>query len=291
MDKKGSVLIFGLLVVTVLSVLTTSFFYKSINENNLTQRYLDSTRALWLAEAGIAEGMRHLPNDTSGSIGSSGHCYSVDTQLLSADYYQMTSTGTVTSSSGGTITRTVVATIKNVNRTDPTKFQYSIETTVDLVTKGSVDIINDEYPTQLYREFHPINFSDLFVFSKDDVKAMSIVNVLNSVPTEDFSGINWLVLPAGGTLNGNLHGSGILIVEGDIHIAGNVEFDGIIYVIGKLRMSGTPTINGTVLAESDTEVDTTVTGNVTLRYDSDNIIAALDSFDNAFPEIVSWKEG
>ena len=52
MNNKGAVLVFSLVIILVLSVLASSFYFKSINENTLTKRYVESIRAFWLAEAG-----------------------------------------------------------------------------------------------------------------------------------------------------------------------------------------------------------------------------------------------
>lgn len=288
MNKRGIALIFSLLVVVVLSILSVSFFFKTITENNLVKRYVNSTRAFWLAEAGIAEAIYNMPNDTSGSIGSSNYTYSTDTFLLSGEYYQIDSTGSVQLPTGDTLMRSVSVVVRT-SPVDPNKFQHAIRTTVELDVRGNVDING---PTE---EFANIIFSDLFDHTKEDVKSFASNYYLDPpVDVTPVSGLTWVDLSAGQELrisSDTWQGSGILIVNGDAQITGGT-FNGILYIIGRLRMSGNPTINGTILAESDTEIveDTTVTGNVTINYDFDAIANALNILQFIIPEITSWRE-
>ena len=290
MGKQGIALIFSLLLVLVLTVLLVGLFFKTMTEANLVNRYASSTRAFWLAEAGIAGGIVSLPNNTSGCVGSTDYCYSASTTQISSLYYQIDSTGSVSLPSGGSINRGVSAVVRT-EEVDPTKFQYAIETTVELIIRGSVDI----NPDGSAKEFSELNFPDLFGHSKEDIR--SYADNLYSDPDNNIApctGITWIDLSPGEEfmITSNLwQGSGILVVAGDAQITGG-QFDGIIYVIGKLRIAGNPVINGSVLAESDTEVvdDTTLTGNPTLNYDPDAIANAMNLLKFISPEIVSWRE-
>jgi hypothetical protein len=284
MHRRGIALIFSLLVVVVLSILAASFFLRSINENNLVRRYVNSTRAFWLAEAGIAEGIINLPNDTSGCIGGSNYCYAVDTSLLPATtYYQIDSTGSVTLPQGGSIQRRLIAVVDS-----HVKFEYAIETTVDLVIQGNVDI-DSQNPNSA------LNFADSFGCSKAEMESYATHSYTD--PDNNVSpcnGITWVDVSSGSEFmitSENWSGSGILVVNGDAQITGG-HFNGIIYVIGKLRMSGNPTINGSIIAESDTELveDTTITGRVTINYDVGAITTAIMPLEFIPPEIVSWRE-
>jgi hypothetical protein len=290
MDRKGIALISALFLVLVLSILLVGFFFKTMTETNLVSRYAGYTRAFWLAEAGVAEGIMALPNNTSGCVGDTNHCYSVATSQISSLYYQIDSLGSVSLPSGGSVNRGVSAVVRT-EEVDPTKFQFAIETTVELVIKGSVDI----NPDGSAKEFSDLNFPDLFGHSKEDIR--SYADNLYSDPDNNIlpcSGITWIDLSPGEEfmITSNLwQGSGILVVAGDAQITGG-QFDGIIYVIGKLRIAGNPILNGSILAESDTEVvdDTTLTGNPTLNYDPTAISNAMDLLKFISPEIVSWRE-
>jgi len=283
-NKKGFALIMSLLILVFLSIIMASFFIKSANENNLVKRYISSTRALWLAEAGIAEGVRHLPNNTSGSINDPNHTYNVVTTHLNTSYYQVDSTGGVTLPGAGVVTRKIRAIVKTKD-VDPSKFKYAIETTADLVIKGNVTIT----PAGSQKEHSTLDFADLFSFSKEQIE--DFATKMDAPKNKDaiFHGVYW-ISSDGGTITGNWTGDGILVIEGDVHFAGTIQFDGIIYVIGKLTLTGTADVAGSVLAESGAQVDTKVLGDVSLTYDIAKITAALQYLMFVSPQAVSWQE-
>jgi hypothetical protein len=283
-NKRGIALIMSLFILVFLAVLMAPFFIKSANENSLVKRYINSTRALWLAEAGMAEGVRHLPNNTSGSINNPNHTYNVVTTHLNTSYYQVDSTGSVTLPGAGAVTRKIRAIVKT-NDVDPNKFKFAIETTGDLVIKGSVDIT----PAGSQKEFSTLDFADLFSFSKEQIEDFAVK--MDAPKNQDaiFHGVYW-IYSDGSNITGNWTGDGILIIEGDVHFAGTIQFDGIIYVIGKLTMTGTADAYGSVLAESGAHVDTLIKGNVGLTYDIAKITAALQYLVFVAPQAVSWQE-
>lgn len=286
MGKRGIALVLALFVITIIAGLSGSFFLKSVNENSLVRRAVNSTRAFWLAEAGIAEVLANMPNNASGTIGSGNYAYSAVCAPLTGDYYQVDSTGTVTLPNSDTVTRSLNAVV----RTDPvdaSNFQHAIRTTVELIVRGSVDING---PSE---EFASLNFPDLFEHSKEEIESYA-THVYTDPPVDvaPVDTITWVNLSEGEELrisSDTWSGSGILVVEGDAQITGGT-FSGIIYIMGELRMSGNPVINGTILAESSAELDTTLTGNVTINYDVQAIADALEALQFISPEIVSWRE-
>ncbi|MCM8799530.1 MAG: hypothetical protein NC900_02205 [Candidatus Omnitrophica bacterium] len=297
MNKKGLVLIFSVLVCIVLFILSGSLFFRTIIENDLVKRYVLSTQAFWLAEAGIAEAIVNLPNNVSGYIGDPRFSYSANVFGPFGEnnlYYRINSSGSVEFIDRGEIkkfSKNLEAVIRT-EEVEPTKFKYAIETTVDLIIKGSVDI----NPDDSFKEFSSVSFADMFGHTKEEIKLYA--DYLYTDPPNNVlpcEGITWIEVSEGNAFritSNTWYGSGILIVEGDAFITGGT-FDGIIYVIGKLRMSGNPVVNGAVIAESDTELveDTTITGNVTLNYDLEKISDALNNnLKFIFVELVSWRE-
>lgn len=286
MGKRAVALIFALFVVLVITGLSGSFFLKSVNENILVKRHVNSIRAFWLAEAGVAEAISNMPNNVSGTVGGSNYTYSANTSALLGDYYQIDSWGSVTLPDADTVSRSLSAVVRT-EPVDPSNFQHAIRTTVDLIIRGSVTING---PTE---EYASLDFPDLFEHSKEEMESYatnSYTDPPNNVVPVD--GITWVNLSPGQELritSDTWQGSGILIVEGDAQITGGT-FNGILYVMGELRMSGNPVINGTILAESSAELDTTLTGNVTINYDSGAIADALVPLQFISPEIVSWRE-
>ncbi|MBI5144597.1 MAG: hypothetical protein HZA27_00230, partial [Candidatus Omnitrophica bacterium] len=286
MNRRGIALLLGLLVVLVLSILSLPFFVKTINESNLVNKYTSSTRAFWLAEAGIAEAIDKLPVlNVSGSIGNSNYTYSAQSSSVSAGYYQIISTGSVLFPGGKSVTKRIEVVLKT-GVVNPAKFKYAIETTTSLTIKGSVDINPDDG----MKENSPLDFTDLFGYSKTVMRSHATHLYTPSTFVSPVDGITWVDVPAAETLTiaGNLVGSGILIISGNTHFSGTVSFDGIIYVIGKLTMTGDVTATGSVLAESETTVDTLLKGNVTLNYNSNSVANVLSSIQFFTKDIVSW---
>ena len=286
MNNKGFVLILALLVSLIFSLLLSGFYVQSINENKLARRFADSTRAYWLAEAGLANAYVNFPGGASGSLGGANYTYNANVTHISGNYYTVSSVGTVNHEGGQAISRTITATVKTGNA-DPSKFKFGIETTTDLVTKGSVSID----PSNSWKEFSTLDFADLFGVSKAQMQAGATHSYTASSFAAPVDGITWVEVPSGSSLTvaGTLAGSGVLVINGNTHFSGTVDFDGIIYVIGALTMTGTVTTNGSVLAESSTTVDTTIKGNVTINYRVDKITDALNAVASLSKQLVSSK--
>ncbi|TRZ96161.1 hypothetical protein D4R78_01530 [bacterium] len=289
MNKKGVILVFTLMVLLILAILMVSFFLKSISEARLANRFVNSTRAFWLAEAGIAEAKNRIPVlSSSGYIGEANYTFNAQSQLITSGYYSILSTGTVTLPNGEVISRQLNAIVKT-GQADPAKFKYAIETTTTLVIKGrSVDI----NPDNSYKQNSALDFTDLFGYTKTDVKNNATHLYTPSSFTSPVDGITWVEVPSGQTftLSGNLAGGGVLVVSGNTHLSGTVDFNGIIYVIGELTITGSVVINGSVLAESSADVDTELKGNVTLNYNIPQITDALTNLGALEKDIVSWNE-
>ncbi|MFH1457912.1 MAG: pilus assembly PilX N-terminal domain-containing protein [Candidatus Omnitrophota bacterium] len=286
--RRGIVLVFALMVMLVLSILLTSFYFQSANEGKLAMVYENSTRAFWLAEAGMAQALSTFsgPTSFSGFIDDANHAYNVQVSFLSGIYYTIVSTGTVTSPATGTTNRAISATVRT-GVIDPTKFKYGIETTTDLIIKGSVDI----NPSGSWKEYSTLDFADLFGITKAEMKDNAThVYASDTFDGQPVDGITWVDVDDSMNIAGNLVGSGILVINGNVHFSGTVQFNGIIYVIGKLTMTGTVDIFGSVLAESSTTVDTELKGNVGINYSLSEITNALGSVQYITKEMVSWQE-
>lgn len=290
MSKKGFILIFSLLITVVLAVLVGAAYLKSTNEAHLAKVFVASSRAFWLAEAGIAH-IKANPGLSAarGSIGDPNYTFDTTVSRIGLTrYYTVSSTGSVLLPSGIRVSRTITVTVET-GATDPSKFQYAVETTTDLEIKGSAQI----NPPDSWREYSTIDFANLFGISKTDMRS-SANNLFSNVESFDMGSANqitWLDVSPGCLLDiTGGDGSGILIINGNVKIRGNTTFNGIIYVIGELTMMGTPIISGSVLAESRTTVDTYLGGNVVLNYDIDAITNSLSWVQFLTKNIVSWRE-
>jgi hypothetical protein len=302
MNKRGFALIAGLMVITVLFILGGSLFLKTANENNLTRRYVNSMKALWVAEAGVAEAIANLPSSpTDGSL--DGYTYQTTTTyratIDNSDYYDVASTGIVPFSSGGD-TRRVVGVVVKRGPVDASKFKYGIDAANDLCFGSPVNCNKDAEEfldpdicdgQSCAKEFDSnINFSDLFGQPQSAVEAIATHYTESTFPGA-VSGVTWVDVTPGQTLMvaGGDTGTGILIVEGDVEFAGAYQFQGIIYVLGNLTARGTFDAYGSTIVASSVGADS-INGTPEFHYDAGVIEDALETLSNNFKSIVSWKE-
>lgn len=297
MNNRGAMLVFSLLVVSVLAVLLATFYFGSINENQLATRYADSTRALWLAEAGIAKVKSNAGiASANGFIDDVRYTYNaIPAQIGATVYYNVVSTGTVTSPSGRSISRVVNATMKLVAPSSA-NFQYGVETTSNVLDYKTKCIENTENPANIAKTGSTQTFDNLFGISKSEMKAIS--QGLGTYLSGDFgntingSGVTWVDVAPGQTLNiQHLNGSGIVVINGNFKVNGvpTDGFDGILYIIGQLETLGNSAVNGTVFVESSAAIGADLSGSSLISYNSTNISNALLGV--ATKAIVSWKEG
>lgn len=286
----------------VLSALLASLYFQSINENQHAKRYADSVRALWLAEAGIAKVKSNLGiGSASGYVDNPNYTYNVPTptQIGTTNYYTVVSTGTVTSPSGGSVSRIVSVTMKLIFPS-ASKFPFCVETTGDDLEYKAKNLINTENPANIAKSNSTQTFPDLFGVSKATMEAgagthyesrnLSNALTVNGITWVDVTDANGLLDPNGLLQIEHLNGSGTLIICGNFKITGLGTFDGILYVIGALTMRGNPTLNGTVFAESsaDIDIDVDISGSSLVKYSSSAIAAALSPLSSK--QIVSWQE-
>ncbi len=300
MNKRAVALIMALLVILVLSIILGVLFFKTVSENSLVQRQINSTRAFWVAEAGLARAIANLPNSpTDGTLGS--HSFQTTTtfraNINSSDYYDIISTGTVTLASGADITRVVKAVVKR-GPVDASKFKYGIQAANDLCWGGGCSKTPENYldpdvcpDGPCWKEFDAaINFSDLFGYSQADVEAVATHYTEDNFPGV-ISGVTWVDVTPGDNLviNGTETGTGVLIIDGDVRVEGTYQFHGIMYVLGNLTARGTYDAYGSTIVASTTEVDE-VNGTPEFHYNETDITDALAVLSGNFKEIVSWWE-
>jgi hypothetical protein len=298
MNKRGLALVFSLFVVLVLSILLGTLFLKSINENNLVRRHINSLQAFWAAEAGVAEAIKNLSISTSPVPGpplGQFHYYTTTahrTTINYCDYYDITSWCTV-----GDITRTINVVVKT-GPVDPTKFQYGLQAANDLCWGGNCSKSPNDYldPTvcnghDCWKEFDTtINFSDMFGYEQSVIEGIATHYTSSTFPNE-VHGVSWVDVDPGTTLmvTGSLTGDGILIIDGNIHFGGTYQFYGIVYVLGTLDARGTFDSYGSIVVASTAGVDT-VNGAPTFHWSVSYITSALQQLAMSTKVIVSWHE-
>ena len=60
MNRRGAALILVTILLVVLTIFSTALISSSFSENGFALRYLESTQAFWLAEAGLSQAITRL---------------------------------------------------------------------------------------------------------------------------------------------------------------------------------------------------------------------------------------
>ena len=100
------------MIVSALTILSVAFVARSVSEGNIAKRYVDSTKAFWIVEAGLAQGYHDwLSNSTysGGTATFAGGSYAV---AKTAGLSPVTVTGTV-----GGVQRTIKAYFVGISST------------------------------------------------------------------------------------------------------------------------------------------------------------------------------
>lgn len=304
MNKRGVALVLGSMVLLVLAILLGVFIMKTINENNLVKRHINSMRAFWVAEAGIAEAKRYLlSSSTNGTLGDYRYeaTSNYRTTINTSDYYDVVSTGIVPLAQGVDITRTINAVVKT-GPIDDSKFPYAIDAANDLCFGGNCSKPAENYLDPDICDGHAcwkenntaINFMDLFGYEQSAVKNLAISNdtyyTEANFPTT-VNGVVWVDVAPGSTLmiGTATTGQGLMIVNGNLHVGGGYQFHGIIYVLGTLTARGTFDSYGSIVVASTVGVDS-INGTPVFHWDRDEIRNALLLLSLGSTRIVSWKE-
>ena len=143
----------------------------------------------------------------------------------------------------------------------------AITSTGKIVVKGSSDINGGIV------ENATLNFKEIFGYTKAEMENgathLYVDPENNIIPVDNITWVNFVENDDFLISDNNWEGSGILIINGDMHITGGY-FEGIIWVVGNLRITGNPIIEGAIFVEGGTDIETTLsTGNPTINYNSD----------------------
>jgi len=234
MNKRGVVLIVSYMVIAVLIILGISLIARSVSESNIAQRHFNSSKAFWLAEAGIAAAIEDFPNSPlNGFLDDANHTYTTQTQpiVASPDRYSIVSIGSVTRPSADTITRTVQVIVQEPQ---PGSIQDAIAATGDIIVGGAAKINGPVNPNAVF------TFEEKFGLTEAQMRAQTdhyYQDPNNNVLPVD--GITWIDITPGNELvisDVNWDGFDILIVNGDLKMTGG-DFSGIIWLTNVLIMS------------------------------------------------------
>jgi len=309
--EKGVILVLTVTFMLVFTLLGLAAMQFAGFQAQGTGNKIASTKAFWIAEAGIQRAVTHLLKGT-------GNFTLID--IIDQDNYSVTAN--VTSSpaltpvrwqvdSTGTVIRYPFSIKKRILIKYGPAEMDTIQTTGGLTIGGSATV---EDPKEQNVTF---DFETIFGMSMDAMYGIKTYYYAD----KDFdnkavvNGITFIDISAGKTVNipsSTWQGSGLLIVRtldkkgkvvvdpdtvdpkdlGTLRIQGGT-FNGILWVVGKLEMaSGNPVINGSVFVNCGKN-QTTVLGNADLNFGQD----AIDAIFSGLPgngieqfKTLSWQE-
>ena len=114
--KKAVALIITILILIVLGTISIVILTRGVSESNFTRRFAVSTKAFWLAEAGVNWALKELGNNfnssgTSSPVSLGGGTYSVSIAAQDANTRKVTAEGSMPVR-GGFVKRRIEALVK-----------------------------------------------------------------------------------------------------------------------------------------------------------------------------------
>ncbi len=311
MNKKGVGLIVVLIVIVVLAILSAVIALRSASEKAIGQRYADSLRAFWLAEAGVNQELWEIKNHNGvpqeiglTALGQGEYRVEVVSPSLLRAY------GYVPSQAFAQAQRSIdlslpfydsvlyVAQDLNITGND-----YSI--TGDVVY-GGTGPSGDPPPDNIQGTVtQDASISPLAILDFDQLRSISQSqgNYHDAGSLEGpFPGSYWydeankvpnvVFLEGTLTLKGNDNVHGFFVVGGetiyDTTLAGNVSVDGCIYTRGNFTVRGggnAMNIQGSVWVGGNADLN----GSVTLTFQEDYVRAIQGLNINRTPAVI-WKD-
>ena len=295
--EKGIALVIVLGLLLLLVIAAVSFMLTSLSEIKMVRGQNRSTKAFYLAEAGIGQARIQLDQDWSnrsaisstplGDGNYSAIIYTTDSGgvALPADKLRVKATGNVNGTS-----RAVEVVLEFVGG-GISGITHAITSQGTLNIGGSAE--NGITPTGSYSGGEEtLTFQSVFGITKAEMEQLALdyfpdTHYNTAIHDDPVTGLTWV---NGGVnlsqlTSGSWSGDGILIVNGDLNISGGT-FEGIIWVAGNMNMmTGSPEITGALFVECDSTSTTSILGNPTITFST----TAID--EASLPPIIeSWRE-
>jgi cytoskeletal protein CcmA (bactofilin family) len=315
MNKKGIVLLLGLMVITVLTVLGTVVISRSISESRAVQRHVESTQAFWLAEAAVNQALKALrisysTSSVAGTIGSGRYSATITSN---ADGSRTITAHGFVPASNSHVERKLEIT---ANKFSPSGFydntlcaagnvaisgsSYSI--VGDVTYAGTISSTSNITGTVTHdpsiSPLAALDFTQLRTISQSQSNYHSASQLSGPFPASfwynETLGIpNVVFLEGNLTLHGNSSVAGFFVVGGEVTydatLSGNVAVIGCIYTRGNLTINGggnALNIDGGVWVGSQT----TLHGGVALAYNQTYMDAVENLHINTNVQLTSWKD-
>jgi len=320
MNKKGVALILVLVIVLVLVILGGAMLSRSIAEVNLSNRYLESVQAFWLAESGINQALIDLRLDynttsvASTTFGVGGYSAAITVNLDGTR--TVTSTGFIPSSGTPRIQRILESVVNRLPHTPANFFDNAVYSSGDITLSGAAysvtgdviysgtltgtdseitgDVTDDPSITPVAR----LDFDQLKTISQGQGNYHDADNLDGPFPAsfwfDEAAGIpNVVYLEGTFTLTGNNSLGGFYVVGGDVvydaTLGGNVNVEGAIYTLGSFTLNGggnVLNVNGGVWSGGDT----TIEGSSDIAYNADYMNAIKNLGIVTTVQMLSWDD-
>jgi len=320
--KRGVALIFSFIVIIILAILAGAIFLRSISESRIAQKYLESTQAFWLAEAGVNQALKGLrtnyalANISDTALGPGGYSATI---VANPD-----GSRTVTARGFVPFVAPLAAPIRaerilevGMNKSIPPNFyDNAIYSAGDIVLKGNsfdvngnvrfagtisgrTDRIAGTFTNDLsINPLAHLDYAQLRAISQSQGNYHSPQQLGGPFPTSfwynEASGIpNVVFLEGSLDLSGNDRVGGFFVVGGEVTydatIRGNVSVDGCIYTRGNFTVKGggnSLNVNGGVWSGGTSTLD----GNPKISYNATYMSAIQTLGINASVQITSWRD-
>ncbi|MBN2121121.1 MAG: hypothetical protein JW734_08750 [Candidatus Omnitrophica bacterium] len=262
MNKRATALIFSLLTLIILGILGGALIFRSVSEKQVADKYIGSSQAFWLAEAGIEKARSQLSLDwfsrspsgdvTFGKGTYSFVIYTTDNQGLTLPRNRLRIISTGISQGATRKIEVIVEDIPVVEQAvvAVTKVELKPGITVhgDVYVDGNAEVQAGANIVTIDDSVSPPNpnayNADLYYTGTtatiDGTVEGNVINTTEEIPmpTVDFVNVQTnadFVLPGGTTLSGELT-DGVYYITGDVTLDGATLNDGSIVSDGKIEI-------------------------------------------------------
>ena len=268
MNNRGVALIITFAIIVILVILGTAIFSRSISESDAARRYAESTRAFWIAEAGVNRALYELRNNynlnaiSAAAYGDGGYQVNI---TQTGDNRTVSSTGYIPFTGTTRASRTIEAVMsKNI---PPDFYDNAIYSGGDVDFNGNAYVVNGKvrYADEIDNQHNHVNgtitqdptinplarfdFQQLYNLSvgQQNVYVVAQNKLINQATgSENFPGTFWHTPPT----NSSAGTPNIVYIEGDLKLNGNIGTIGGFFVVV-----------GDVITNPGTEENTTINGN------------------------------
>jgi len=298
-DQKGVILVLAVSFMLVFTLLGLAIMNFAGFQGQGIVRKIASTRAFWIAEAGIQRAISHLSQDAPGftlndSLGQGN--YNVNVVPISPVRWTIDSIGTEQPISKEILVEygpNIFKGLQSTGKQDINKEQ-NVPSREEDVILDFVEIFGFDLFSMTQAQKDTTPFGTNCIVAGKDVTYYPLTKPPGKLPIS-YSGISFIDSQTNAKTETlpNLDGSGLVIIQvkpgTELSINGGGNFNGIVWIQGELGGLGNTNIDGAVFVNCGTN-RTTVSGDAEIYFNKGAIDDAFaDLRINKFA-VVSWEE-